>query len=134
VSLASATKNNRPTLINRVEVEDVLGAINTDIGNSHGSAPYQRLPSYLRDKVGGVHPIAYGRTYRLFSVIEDYNRESLIIDAHFSLPAERVIRSLEQLIEWRSKLQAIRCDVARPGWVAAAAMQFMSVFCFQSVR
>ena len=54
--------------------------------------------------------LADGRTYRLFNVIDDYNREGLIIDADFSLPAERVIRSLEQLIEWRGKPQAIRCD------------------------
>lgn len=51
-----------------------------------------------------------GRTYRLFNVIDDYNREGLIIDADFSLPAERVIRSLIQLIEWRGKPKAIRCD------------------------
>lgn len=51
-----------------------------------------------------------GRTYRLFNVIDDYNREGLIIDADFSLPADRVIRSLEQLIEWRGKPEAIRCD------------------------
>ena len=36
-----------------------------------------------------------GRTYRLFNVIDDYNREGLIIDADFSLPAERVIRPLD---------------------------------------
>lgn len=47
---------------------------------------------------------------QLFNVIDDYNREGLIIDADFSLPAERVIRALEQLIEWRGKPQAIRCD------------------------
>ena len=34
-----------------------------------------------------------GRTYRLFNVIDDSNREGLIIDADFSLPAGRVIRS-----------------------------------------
>jgi len=51
-----------------------------------------------------------GRTYQLFNVIDDYNPEGLIIEADFSLPAERVIRSLEQLIEWRGKPQAIRCD------------------------
>ena len=28
-----------------------------------------------------------GRTYRLFNLIDDYNREGLIIDADFSLPA-----------------------------------------------
>lgn len=54
--------------------------------------------------------LADGRTYRLFNVIDDYNREGLIIDADFSLPAERVIRSLTQLIEWRGKPKTIRCD------------------------
>jgi len=59
VALASATKDNRSTLINRVEMEDVLGEINTDNSNGHGSAPFQLPVSYLRDRVGGVHPIAY---------------------------------------------------------------------------
>ena len=54
--------------------------------------------------------LADGRTYRLFNVIDDYNREGLIIDADFSLPVERVIRSLNQLIEWRGRPNAIRCD------------------------
>jgi putative transposase len=51
-----------------------------------------------------------GRTYRLFNVIDDFNREGLGIEVDFSLPAERVIRSLEQIIEWRGKPQALRCD------------------------
>lgn len=33
-----------------------------------------------------------------------------IIEVDFSLPAERVIRSLNQIIEWRGKPRAIRCD------------------------
>jgi putative transposase len=51
-----------------------------------------------------------GRTIRLFNVIDDFNREALAIDVDFSLPALRVIRSLEQVIEWRGKPAAIRCD------------------------
>jgi len=51
-----------------------------------------------------------GRSYRLFNVIDDYNREGICIDVDFSLPAERVIRSLDQIIEWRGKPQTIRCD------------------------
>lgn len=51
-----------------------------------------------------------GRSYRLFNVIDDFNREGLCIDVDFSLPTERVIRSLDQIIEWRGKPQAIRCD------------------------
>lgn len=51
-----------------------------------------------------------GRGCRLFNVIDDFNREGLTIDADLSLPAERVIRSLNQIIEWRGKPKAIRCD------------------------
>lgn len=51
-----------------------------------------------------------GRSYRLFNVIDDFNREGLCIDVDFSLPSERVIRSLDQIIEWRGKPRAIRCD------------------------
>ena len=34
----------------------------------------------------------------------------MCIDVDFSLPAERVIRSLDQVIEWRGVPTAIRCD------------------------
>lgn len=51
-----------------------------------------------------------GRSYRLFNVIDDFNREGLGIEVDFSLPAQRVIRSLDQLIEWRGKPLKIRCD------------------------
>jgi putative transposase len=34
----------------------------------------------------------------------------LIIDVDFSLPSERIVRSLDQLIEWRGKPSVIRCD------------------------
>lgn len=51
-----------------------------------------------------------GRCFRLFNVIDDYNREGLGIEVDFSLPTLRVIRSLEQIIEWRGKPEIIRCD------------------------
>ena len=51
-----------------------------------------------------------GRTLRTFNVIDDYSREALAIDVDLSLPSERVIRSLEQIIQWRGKPSAIRCD------------------------
>ena len=44
-----------------------------------------------------------GRAFRLLNVLDDFNREGLAIDVDFSLPAERVIRSLNQIIEWRGK-------------------------------
>ena len=51
-----------------------------------------------------------GSSFRTFKVLDDYNREGLGIEVDRSLPAARVIRSLEQIIEWRGKPTAIRCD------------------------
>ena len=50
------------------------------------------------------------RPFRLLNVIDDFNREALGIEADFSLPAERLIRTLEQIISWRGKPRVIRCD------------------------
>jgi len=54
--------------------------------------------------------LADGRMFRTFNVIDDYNREALGIEVDFSLPAARVIRALEQIVEWRGKPAALRCD------------------------
>ena len=51
-----------------------------------------------------------GRPFRLFNVLDDFNREGLEIEVDFSLPAERVIRSLQQIISWRGKPAVLRCD------------------------
>ena len=51
-----------------------------------------------------------GRTLRTFNVLDDYNRECLSIDVGISLPGARVVRALEQIIEWRGKPSVIRCD------------------------
>ena len=54
--------------------------------------------------------LADGRSYRLLNVVDDFNREGLAIEVDLSLPTERVIRALTQIMEWRDKPQAIRCD------------------------
>ena len=51
-----------------------------------------------------------GRRFRLLNIIDDYNRESLAIEIDTSLPALRVIRALNQLIQTRSKPKSIRVD------------------------
>jgi len=51
-----------------------------------------------------------GRSFRLLNVLDDFNREGLGIEADFSLPANRVIRTLDQIIEWRGKPRRLRCD------------------------
>jgi len=54
--------------------------------------------------------LAYGRRCRLFHVIDDFNREGLMIEEDLSLPPERVIRALNRIIEWRGKPKCLRCD------------------------
>jgi putative transposase len=51
-----------------------------------------------------------GRAFQLLNVLDDFNREGLSIEVDFSLPAERVIRSLNRSIEWRGKPETIRVD------------------------
>jgi putative transposase len=54
--------------------------------------------------------LADGSAFRLPNVLDDFNREGLGIKVDFSLPAERVIRSLNNIIEWRCKPKTIRVD------------------------
>jgi putative transposase len=51
-----------------------------------------------------------GRKYRLFNVLDDYNRESLAIEVDTSLPSLRIQRVLNRLINERSKPKIIRVD------------------------
>lgn len=51
-----------------------------------------------------------GRSFRLFNVLDDFNREGLTIEVDLSLPAARVVRALDQLIEWRGVPKVIRSD------------------------
>ena len=65
--------------------------------------------------------LADGRQFRLLNVLDDFNREGLGIEADFSLPAERVVRSLNQIIEWRGKPLAIRGDNG-PEYISSTLM------------
>lgn len=51
-----------------------------------------------------------GRKFRTLNVLDDFNRESLAIEIDFSLPAERVIRVLEQVAMVRGYPVFIRVD------------------------
>ena len=54
--------------------------------------------------------LADSRAFRTFNVLDDYNREGLGIEVDLSLPAQRIIRALHQIIEWRGKPKVIRSD------------------------
>ena len=51
-----------------------------------------------------------GHRFRTFNVIDDYNREALAIEIDLSLPAPRVIRVLNRLVEQRGYPKQIRSD------------------------
>jgi putative transposase len=51
-----------------------------------------------------------GRRFRLLNIMNDFNRESLAVEADSSLPAARVIRVLERLVEFREAPESIRFD------------------------
>ena len=63
------------------------------------------------------------RAFRLLNVVDDFNREGLGIEVDFSLPAERVTRSLERIIEWRGLPQVIRVDNG-PEYVSGSLRQW----------
>ena len=74
---------------------------------------------FMADRLGD------GRAFRLLNVLNDFNREGLGIEVDFSLQAERVIRSLDRIIEWRGKPGSIRVDNG-PEYIRACCAQSVS--------
>ena len=72
------------------------------------AVPEQRNQTWSLDFMSDA--LSNGRTFRTLNVIDDYNREALWIEVDTSLPAERVVRVLEQLLEWRGSPTSIRMD------------------------
>lgn len=83
----------------------------------------RRVPTRLRQPMGApvilndvwaldfMHDRLYGgRPFRTLNVIDEANREGLAIEVGTSIPASRVVRVLEQLVEMHGKPAAIRCD------------------------
>ena len=54
--------------------------------------------------------LASGRKFRTLNVLDDFNRESLAIEVDYSLPAERVVRVLDQVALTRGYPAFIRVD------------------------
>jgi putative transposase len=72
------------------------------------AVPEQRNQTWSLDFMSDA--LSNGRTFRTLNVIDDFNREALWIEVDTSLPAERVVRVLEQLLSWRGKPAKIRMD------------------------
>ena len=50
------------------------------------------------------------RRFRVLNIIDDYNRQALIVEGDYSFPSEAVIRQLERAIHEYGKPQSIRVD------------------------
>jgi putative transposase len=72
------------------------------------AVPEQRNQTWSLDFMSDA--LSTGRTFRTLNVIDDFNREALWIEVDTSLPAERVVRVLEQLIYGRGKPACLRMD------------------------
>lgn len=70
--------------------------------------PSQAKPCWSLDFMSDS--LASGRAIRTLNIIDDFNREALWIEVDTSLPAERVIRTLDMIASWRGYPDQIRMD------------------------
>ncbi len=83
----------------------------------------RRLPSRIKEPLQQTQMInqtwsmdfmsdalTYGRKFRVLNIIDDFNREALAVEADFSIPGERLVLVLNELIDWKGKPNAIRVD------------------------
>lgn len=93
------------------------------LGLNHKRRTKKRIPARCRQPLDTspvpnavwaldfMHDALYvGRRFRTLNVMDEGVREALAIEIDTSLTAERVIRVLERLKDWRGLPQAIRCD------------------------
>ena len=72
------------------------------------AVPEQRNQTWSLDFMSDA--LSTGRTFRTLNILDDFNREALWIEVDTSLPAERLVRVVEQLLSWRGKPRSIRMD------------------------
>jgi putative transposase len=69
--------------------------------------------------------LASGRKFRVLNIIDDFNREALRIEPHFSIGSSRVVSILERLTFERGKPSVIRVDNG-PEFIAGALNEWCS--------
>lgn len=117
---------------NHKRVYRVYLSLNMNLRRKHK----KRLPSRIKEPL--VLPIGpnitwsmdfmhdtliNGCNFRTLNIIDDFNREALVIAIDTSINSKRVIRELEQLIAWRGIPDKIRVDNG-PEFIATALEQW----------
>ena len=77
-----------------------------------------------------MHDRVASRSFRTFNVMDEANRKALGIDIGTSMPSERVVRYLNQLLEIHGKPQAIRCDNG-PEFISQTMMYWAKEHCIE---
>jgi len=54
--------------------------------------------------------LSNGRKVRILNIIDDYNREALVVRPDYSHSGHSVMRAIEQIVDWHGKPAAIRYD------------------------
>jgi len=69
-----------------------------------------------------------GRQFQRLYVLDEFNREGWGIEVNFLLRAERDIRSLDRIIEWRRKREARNKALSRPRRTPIRATQWLWIY------
>ena len=51
-----------------------------------------------------------GQKFRTFNVLDDFSRESPVVQVDIGLPAARIIRVLDHIVAWRGSPEELRMD------------------------
>lgn len=71
-----------------------------------------------------------GRRFRTFNVIDDFNREALRIEIDTNLPAARIVRGLDELVQIRGRPRRLRSDNG-PEFVSEALERWARRHCVE---
>lgn len=83
----------------------------------------RRLPASIKERLfapGAVNhtwsidfmsdSLANGRRFRVINIIDDFNREALLNEAYYSIPATRLVQKIKEVLLHRAKPKRIRTD------------------------
>ncbi|MVZ67510.1 hypothetical protein GQF61_16785 [Sphingobacterium sp. DK4209] len=54
--------------------------------------------------------LANGRRFRVFNIIDDYNREAFLNEAYYSIPSTGLVQKIKEILLHRAKPKRIRTD------------------------